>query len=258
MKLSRSMMLGASAAAAAIACSSLLVADAAAAHHAAAAPNAACAFSLPDPASPATSCLVFNNLTRLPAAVVKMGENSSFPDQYFVTSPCATIANQSALCPPAPFTGGAPASAAQVYETSCLVLGQPNTSTAAPLASGSSTSRGISLTMTGGDSYSCGGGGRTVRYDLVCDTTVGADNGPDHGVASPVGCDYVVRWRTPLACPATVAGACVGPPLPPAPVPTPQQANYQRHEIMVRARTMDECAAGGVVVVLVVVLVVWW
>lgn len=195
---------------------------------------------LPDPSNPA-GCLVFAQLGALPTAGAgpyRMGENSSWPDRYLITSPCATLPQQAALCG-APHTGGysgKPAPAVQLWNgTSCLVLGVPPPATydwsgASALPGGEV---GVSLSLTGGDQVSCAGG-RRIRYDLVCDATAPPDNGPDDGVGVPAGCEYVVRWRSPLACPATRTGsACAAPPpLPAAPLPTAAQAKYQRHEIM--------------------------
>jgi len=142
-----------------------------------------CTFHLPDPANPA-GCLVFDQLGALPAApALPMGENSSFADRYWLTSPCATLPNQTGLCgaPSASYSGLA-SPAVQVHGASCVVLGDPAARAGSALPSGEA---GIRLTLRGGDAAFCQGKTREVSYDMVCDASAPADSGPDAGVGVP-------------------------------------------------------------------------
>ena len=214
---------------------------------AALATSSPCAFYLPNPAGAAHGCLIFDQLGSLPnssGAFHLTNAAAAGNTSYFIAGPCGTLPGQPELCPGAgggAYSGKA-APAVQVYDgDSCLVLGDPAAVTAAPLPAAVAAAAlpgggGISLTFAHGDTYQCGGGsaGRTVRYDMVCDASLPATAPPSATMGCPEGCDYVVTWRTPLACnPTPSSSACPAAPTPPptpaGPIATPTaaQARYQ-------------------------------
>ena len=172
--------------------------------------SGACSFTVPN--TDGAGCLKFEKLSQLPNIAHKLPENSSFSEKYFVTSFCNDLPARSSLCKPGGNGSGAPSPAVQVRgDGTCLTLGNRLKATAHAMANGS----GLSVQLTGGDSFACGDGGRSVRFDMVCDRTVASTNGPDVGIAVPGACEYAVRWRTPLACPVTEPDptACAAAPL---------------------------------------------
>ena len=70
---------------------------------------------------------------------------------------------------------------------------------------------GVRLILGGGDKLpGCGGTGRTLWYDMVCDPSAAPDAGPNATMfiypakgqppTGVPGCTYKVEWRTRLAC----------------------------------------------------------
>jgi alpha-L-fucosidase len=98
------------------------------------------------------------------------------------------------------------------------------------------------LILKGGDGQpGCGGTGRTLQFDMVCDKTTTAANAAPNGTmfiydtparkVDPVpGCTYRVVWRTPAACPVPTPPTPPTPPLS-VPLPTASQLQWQQYEI---------------------------
>ncbi len=80
-------------------------------------------------------------------------------------------------------------------------------------------SGGLTLTTRGGL------GGRTLVYHFICDKSAPSSAGPAPLVGPPggKGMQYVITWKSPLACGKPKPGACPAPP-PPPPPPLPPPA----------------------------------
>eukprot|EP01079_Euglenida_sp_SAG-EU17-18_P008733 gene8733-1566_t len=146
--------------------------------------------------------------------------NDAWPEPYLVAAPCVAVDTSGcAAC-----QGVAPASIVQLMGRGgtwgcgggrCLRCdGDP--SHLAPTAA--STPNGLQLHMTGGD------GGRSTVYNVVCDKSVPATNGPDPAMANED--PYTITWRHPAGC-----GTSASCPAVKVAQPTAAQVRWQAQEI---------------------------
>jgi hypothetical protein len=190
-----------------------------------------CTFELPArlPNGLPGGCNVYDKLGQLATnTTFNLTDGPPYHVPYLVTGPCGVLEGQDKLCgAPTKDYSGKPTPAVQLFTpSSCLVLGDPSTLVPTPLVGDDGSGLGgVSLVLTGGDAYNCGARGRTVRYDMICDPAAPTTAQPD-GLVGATGCDYVITWRTPLACPSTRTSCTAPSPAPTIPTPTAAQARY--------------------------------
>ena len=181
----------------------------------------------------------------LPLGPFLLFDDTAYKAPYDITSPCSALdpaaaargfpaANCTALpgtdCHCSSWAGGQSADCPVLMYSSDLCYALANSSQAsAQLLDPANASAGLSLTLSGGSSVSCGGVERTTVFDLPCDpTAVGA--GPvkveEHAVSE---CGYRVTWPTAATCAPVPASGCAAPP-----VPTPDQCVFFRRSFMCR------------------------
>lgn len=188
------------------------------------------------PGSTPESCWSFD-LSTLPARQNwTVHDASVYKTPYEVAAPCENLAPD--LC-----ANTAPASPAYALigkqgnkASTCYALGgaaaqggglPPGSRTAAlETTAGGATPPGLSITIPGGE------GGRTLIYNLLCDATVPASQGPEAMAWSHTkALVYPVEWRHPAGCPKQRTGSlCPAPPK--TPLPTAAQLAYQEAEIV--------------------------
>lgn len=185
-----------------------------------------CTFSLPGP--DAQHCWVYD-LGALPARDFTL--HSSYPDTYYVNSPCSAGVTQDTLAADCPASASAlAAGAAEAVQQrpagACLSLGSGN-GTAQVTAVGGQPQQGLELAFSGGD------GGRRVIFHMVCNASVAEPSAPDALIVEGPSEQYNVNWHTALACPvlspSTAAHCRAEPTPPPTPLPLPTEPQLAYH-----------------------------
>ena len=151
---------------------------------------------------------------------------SAYPDTYFASAPCASLAA-------ATVSHDCPDSAGALLRSGTKVVQQRSAGACLSCAGGKATTaqfkplngqpnQGIEITFGGGD------GGRTTVFSMVCNVSVAEPSAPQHLVSEQPSETYHISWQTSLACPTLAA--CTRAPTPaPSPLPLPSAAQLEYH-----------------------------
>jgi hypothetical protein len=158
--------------------------------------------------------------------------HDAYPMTYAANAPCNNVLGAKELCSNNP----EPSPAFAVVTKTCYSLGNKSKGHVAPFSWGNPEA-GVKITMPGGVA------GRTLVYNMVCNTSFPASSGPDPFVVENPSLTYTITWHTAAACPVlnTTAQCPVV-----IPKPTPAQLAYQRAEIVaIVCFQMDTYAGDG-------------
>lgn len=122
---------------------------------------------------------VLYDFSSMPTGIFRLKD--SFPDNYIISSPTVDVQNVAKLCPNSQPDEASPAiqllGPDPTNPSECLDLGLRSHTTAEALKASDPTA-GVVLTLTGGQNHPNCDGGRTVVYEMACDASAPASQGP--------------------------------------------------------------------------------
>jgi len=179
---------------------------------------------------PTVDGAVVYDLSSMPTGPFRLED--TYPEPYLVTSPVQDIGDIGKYCPNSKPDAASPVlqlnGGSATAPAECIDLGLRSHTSAAAAQPGNPSS-GIVLAMTGGQNHPNCGGGRSLAFNVSCDATAPATQGPSSPMLAN-SCSYQVNWQHPAGCGKKMPGyQC---PTTPIPRPTADQVTYIKHEQM--------------------------